>query len=674
MKLKHKYLFGLLIIGFTITSCEDDSFLDRRPDSSNTEEQVFSTFNKADEVLTNVYGLACDLEKPINYFFHFSSSGITDECETSNVETNICNEYNEGDWSQTNTLGDNWDEGFNAIREVNVFLQNVKKYNTPDDPVNPGALQRRIGEAYFLRAYIHFLLVKIYGEIPYVTFVAYPGSNNIYLRQQSVHAVGDSVVVDCKRAMKYVNQWNKHTDNDFGRVDQGACLGLIAAMRYVEATPLYNGASDKYHYTGQRVYESDYKYNSKRWELARDAAKTVIDFTVGGVKRFSLYQEHTNTDFGSGMDNKNLNGSLVYARLAKMFLTSEENWSMYENEAAWFVDPTKNGAWTGDIFPPSRGGGSRQQPVQEQVDEYECLAKGSDGNIHGYSIFSDEAKSLDADGSLISTKFSRTAGHKYYDDSDPYVNRDPRFYRDIIYHGAPYRDIKANSSTTNTATGTDMIGATNSTTTGYYLRKFQMEDWKKSGGTNYNITHPIWRLPEFIYIYAEAVNRLSGPNQEIYDLINEVRARSFMASMDPKAITDKQVMQDYIDREWRVEFFYENKEFYRCRLYLKPIQPEELQKESYYNSLDASTAAANYTKNMWTYYPNCQRMINGMEPVQDSNGQIVVKGVHYSMVRFEKESRIFKDSYFLWPISRDEIRRNKGYIQQNPFWATGSGD
>ena len=188
MKLKYKYLFGLLIIGFTVTSCEDDSYLDRRPDSANTEAQVFSTFNKADEVLTNVYGRASEMERPINYFFHFSSSGITDECETSNVETNVCNEYNEGDLSPTNTLGennwaDNWKDGFYAIREANLFLQNIKKYNTPDDPMNPGALQRRIGEAYFLRAYLHFLLVKTYGEIPYINFVVNPGDNNIYLHQ-----------------------------------------------------------------------------------------------------------------------------------------------------------------------------------------------------------------------------------------------------------------------------------------------------------------------------------------------------------------------------------------------------------------------------------------------------------------------------------------------------------
>ena len=65
-------------------------------------------------------------------------------------------------------------------------------------------------------------------------------------------------------------------------------------------------------------------------------------------------------------------------------------------------------------------------------------------------------------------------------------------------------------------------------------------------------------LPTFIYIYAEAVNKVSGPTQEIYDLVNSVRERSFMAPMPPAVLTDANLMQEYIQRERRVELFYEN--------------------------------------------------------------------------------------------------------------------
>ena len=130
-----------------------------------------------------------------------------------------------------------------------------------------------------------------------------------------------------------------------------------------------------------------------------------------------------------------------------------------------------------------------------------------------------------------------------YDDTNPYVKgtRDPRFYRDVIYHGAPYRNNKNESKTINTASGSDKIGATNATTTGYYLRKFQQESWNKSG--NFSINAPaIWRLPEFIYIYAEACNELGEDIDEAYKLVNTVRERSFMKPMPPEVKTNQLLM------------------------------------------------------------------------------------------------------------------------------------
>lgn len=672
MKTKYIKLFiGLLLAAPVLSSC-NDSYLDREPDDQVTEEQVFTRFDKAQAILTHVYGEATDIEKPINYFFHFGMAGATDECEGINVENRITDEFNEGDWSESNTLYNVWRQAFFAIRQVNLFLTNVKKYNTPDDPMESGALQRRIGEAYFMRAYIHYILMKDYGEIPYMTIVFKEGDQSNY-PQQCVHDVVDSICSDCQRAMKYVNPWNKNGDKDFGRVDQGACLGLMAVVRYMDACPLWNGASDKYHYTGKRIFEDRYTYDASRWTKAAEAAKAVINFSVRGVKRFSLYQNYTAQDFLCGLDQQNYNNSTVYERLSRMFLTNEENWNLYQNEAVWFVDPTKDQNWVGDMYPPSRDGQSRMQPVQEQVDEYECFAKGDDGNVYGYSIFSDQAKKTD-DGTVIDKKYNRNPGHKYYDDADPYINRDPRFYRDILYMGAPFRNKSANATEyINTATGTNKIGATKATTTGYYLRKFIQEHWIKGGSTaGYSVIHPIWRLPEFIYIYAEAINRTQGPNKEIYDMINNVRARSFMAPMAPEAMTDASVMQNYIDREWRVEFFYENKRFFRTRLYLEPIQPQELEKESTYNSMDEENAAQNFISAGYGPYPKCQRMINGMRPVEDSNGFIVVDGKHYSMRRFKEENRVFKINYFLYPIHRDEVRRSQGVLKQNPFWSQGN--
>jgi hypothetical protein len=278
-------------------------------------------------------------------------------------------------------------------------------------------------------------------------------------------------------------------------------------------------------------------------------------------------------------------------------------------------------------------------PVQEQVDEYEYMAP----NGYGYPVYSDRAKN---DG---------------YDDEDPYesVQRDPRFYRDIIYHGATFK-----GNVINTATGSDKIGASNSTTTGYFLHKLLRESWNRDKSFDIN-GPPVWRLPEFIYIYCEAVNEISGPSQEICDLLNEVRARSFMAPIPTEAKGSKELMNEYIQRERRVELFYENNRIWACRLYLEPGSSVEVAKEQAWE-----VAGSDYdsrSQNYWPY-PKCQRMINGMKPVEDPNGKIVINGVHYKMKRYYIENRVFiTPRHYLWPVMQDELKRCPTLVQ-NPGW------
>lgn len=190
-------------------------------------------------------------------------------------------------------------------------------------------------------------------------------------------------------------------------MDKGACLGLISFVRWVAATPLWNGAS-QYGYNLRRVFENEYAYDATRWRKAKEAAKAVLDFEVGGTKRYSLYTKHDANDFKDPADG-NLNDSRVYARLWDMFYDMDA----FANEYVFFMTKSKDQAWQGDIYPPSREGSSRQQPVQEQVDEYEYIV-----GDYGYPVYSAEA---------------RKGG---YDDTNPYVKgtRDPRFYRDVIYH------------------------------------------------------------------------------------------------------------------------------------------------------------------------------------------------------------------------------------------------
>ncbi len=704
MKLKHLYIAGIALTGATLTACSD--FLDRRPDDQVTEDQVFNNYDRATGLVNDVWATARGMENPIVYFSHFGLAGCTDECEAQEgTEDDQCQKFNRGEWSSTNTNGNSWRDGYFAIRQLNVFLQGIQQYNTPDNPKNPGELQYRIGEAYFLRAYISFLLMKKYGEIVYNRDVYVPGDDMFAYRQESVHSVVEKIVEDATTAMEYVGGRYDKTNAQFGRCDQGACLGLIAAARYIAATPFYNGASDRYGYTDTRIYKDEYTYDASRWTAAAKAAKAVIDFSSGG-KGYTLYQLYSEEDQYTGRGDRQLgkdatrdlrpsgwvdNGSPagwdgegqapynphIYTRLANMFgADGSENYEMYDKEAVFFLTSWKPAAWQGDNYPPSlcNGGGARQQPVQEQVDEYECIVY-RNGQPYGVSIFSDEARNTDMTSEQL-TEWDRSGTHKVYEDEDPYVNRDPRFYRDIIFHGQHFRGTdshyaKVMDISDNNQDGIK-TGTTKGTHTGYYLRKFFMEDWQFNGGTNdWTVTHPQWRLPEFIYIYAEATTRANGTvSQEAFDMVNEVRARSFMAPMVPEAATDPDLFLEYIDREWRVELFYENKRFFRARLYLEPNSEQEQLRYADYQSVDPSE----YYETFHQPLPKLQNMINGMRPVNDNNGKIIVNGQRYRMQRFQVETRVWRTQFYLWPIHRDEIRRAQGSLVQNPFWESEAGE
>lgn len=162
-----------------------------------------------------------------------------------------------------------------------------------------------------------------------------------------------------------------------------------------------------------------------------------------------------------------------------------------------------------------------------------------------------------------------------YNENDPYVNRDERFYATIFYNGAPWlgRPVETFEG------GADKPGGTKQQTkTSYYLRKFMGNFESAVNYSNVNHDHILFRYAEVLLNFAEARNeRLTAPDQEVYNAVEQIRERAGLAPFQLSAGLSQSQMRDIIRNERRKELAFEEHRFYDVRRW--KLAEQEFNKE-----------------------------------------------------------------------------------------------
>ena len=141
--------------------------------------------------------------------------------------------------------------------------------------------------------------------------VVVPGEDMAYVKE-SFHSMVEKICADADAAYEKVDA--SYGGEYFGRVDKGACLGLKAIVRWMAATPLWNGGTLP---NDTRAFKDEYTtYDPKRWEAARDAAKDVLEAKdVNGAIRYKLYAP-------AAMDAEDVDGHDHFGKEARHRQTS----------------------------------------------------------------------------------------------------------------------------------------------------------------------------------------------------------------------------------------------------------------------------------------------------------------------------------------------------------------
>ncbi|MGQ1948595.1 RagB/SusD family nutrient uptake outer membrane protein [Geofilum sp. OHC36d9] len=171
MKL-NKYILGIFCLATVFTSCED--FLDVEAPSSFDTDYVFSNTEDAKKMLFGVYQLfATD-----SYTSRMSNVWM----QNTDVEVMQPSANPDGSrrdvWSLQGGLltgfkdiYNAWQDNYLAIDRANQVIEGIKSSDISSDP----DMRMMLGEAYVLRAYRYFLLINIFGDVPYFTEAAKAG-------------------------------------------------------------------------------------------------------------------------------------------------------------------------------------------------------------------------------------------------------------------------------------------------------------------------------------------------------------------------------------------------------------------------------------------------------------------------------------------------------------------
>ncbi|HEX7757506.1 MAG TPA: RagB/SusD family nutrient uptake outer membrane protein [Niabella sp.] len=499
MKNKAQYLLVLsaLVILCACSKFGSKDFLDNTDTGVINKDVTFSDSLMTMEFLNGVY-------RDLSYTYYADNGiygggvwgfwDITDESDIrwSGATAQMAPAFNTATFSGASNFSrmkNHWNYCYQNIYRCNLFLENIDK-----SPISAGTRNRLKGEARFLRAYYYFHLLRLYSGVPIIGDKVFSTTDNFSLPRSSFEETVNYIVQEFNEAGNLLPL--TYAQEDYGRPTKGAALALKARVLLMAASPLFNGENPA---TDEEVKKlTGYvSYDANRWKIAADAAKAVIDL--------NLYKLVIDNDTRKG------NGFYLATTTRK---NDEIIFQIMMGASRWYEQ---------FVLPPSRGGENYCALSQQLVDAFPM-----------------------SNGKAITDPLSG------YTESNPYINRDPRFYYTVLYNQALWLDRTSNAlQPVNFYTNAPTDGA--NARSGYMMRKFCNESAGGSYGIVPNIGLIVSRYAEILLDYAEAVNETQGATSEVYKAVEQVRQRAGLDPYQLPADLTKEAMRAAIWNERRIE-------------------------------------------------------------------------------------------------------------------------
>lgn len=228
-------------VTFTFISCED--YLDLSPISEETSDNAYDNASQIEAALTGAYES-----------FQSSDYYVWDNVLFQDVRSD--NHYAGGDnpevfsmdyltISPTNSkVFGSWSNLYNAIAKANTVIEKVEEVT--DVNLTQERREQISGEAYFLRAYHYYNLVKSWGGVPLVLeAVKSANPDDVRIPRASEEEVYAQIISDLKLAASLLpDTYGNDAGINKARATAGAANALAAKASLQKPNPDYTEALD----------------------------------------------------------------------------------------------------------------------------------------------------------------------------------------------------------------------------------------------------------------------------------------------------------------------------------------------------------------------------------------------------------------------------------------------
>jgi hypothetical protein len=533
---------------FIAPSCLED-YLDKAPESGLTEDEIYTKLENFKKFFNAVYegqkyysgGSAWrdyNIKTAFPLYFSFwdqkySLEGMTDAAdqgrymEGHTFKSGSCSFINK--FTYDGNRRPILESMFMCIRISNIALEKIDLLQDASQEDKDDL----IAQAHFVRAFCHFELNRWWGPMPYLTKALGP-DDQWDIPRLSKYESYRQVALDMDSAAMYYEK--------AGRMRRDLGPGQAGHLSHPDqAKP--NGVAAKAYKARALLYAASPLNNDKGQTAWEDAAKA-------NWEAIQIAEQYQYALLSAADYKKNYVGTLY---------TNEQLWAWDAGNLAW-----NSGNFAGifnGLIGNSTASWSGVHPTQNFVDKFETKWG--------------EPLNTEADRAAAAA-----AGH--YNEQDPYKDREPRFYINILFNQAPITgftggkadfsyEVKDGKTTYGQFIDPKYLGRSY---TGYHVRKIWGEASQfVKNSVRYN--DPLMRLTELYLNYAEAANEAYGPNgmapgatMSAVQAINFVRARIKQIDVLPQFTASKEIFRERIKNERNVELAYEGHYYFDIRRWM----------------------------------------------------------------------------------------------------------